>query len=343
MPGAPNGATPPPMPFTVSKDNDWAIDSFIKVPFQLVICDDLHANSKLLLIFLINQIGFRPVSNSVIDRCLNIHRSTRTRCLSELKDLGFISGSESHIILADPVPILNKLRMKRRWLDDQIDELTSLEGSSVKQKVKQENRQRDFMQEATDAWNLYRPKDYSKIRRISTPLVKAVDIHMKELGVKAHDYKEFFSILKAGIERSDFWSKTNSSKTLQSITGIGSPTDKKKANVYALFNDGIDAPASATNEHEREDTTIYPAEYRAVIDEYDAAQTAYSQAYSTRTVTDDHRSYVIRTENALRQIGLDPALFRFKFGIKDWPTDTPEPTTSRVVNWTYDDEYNHAY
>lgn len=331
------------MPFTVSKDKNWTIDAFIKVPFQLVICDELHSNSKLLLMFLINQIGFRSVSNSVIDRCLNIHRSTRARCLTELKELGFISGSDSHIVVSDPVPILNKLRAKRRWLEEQIEEMTSFDKEPLQAAPKQEVKQRDFMQEATDAWNLYRPKDYAKIRRISVPLVKAVDTHMRELGVKAHDYKEFFSILKAGIERSDFWSRTNSNKTLQSITGVGSPTDKKKSNVYSLFNDGIDAPATATSEHERADTVIYPAEYRNVIDEYDAAQTAYSQAYNTRTLSDDHKQYVIRTENALRAIGLDPALFRFKFGIKDWPTDTPEPNSPRIINWTYDDEYNNAY
>lgn len=331
------------MPFTVSKDKDWTIDCFVKVPFQLITCDELHSNSKLLLMFLINQIGFRPVSNSVIDRCLNIHRSTRTRCLAELKELGFIAGGDSHIVVSDPVPILNKLRAKRRWLEDQVEEITSFDAKPLESMVKQEVKQRDFMQEATDAWNLYRPKDYAKIRRISVPLVKAVDTHMRELGVKPHNYKEFFSILKTGVERSDFWSRTNSNKTLQSITGVGSPTDKKKSNVYSLFNDGIDAPANATNEHERADTIIYPAEYRTVIDEYDAAQTAYSQAYNTRSVTDDHRQYVIRTENALIAIGLDPALFRFKFGIKDWPTSVQEPESPRVINWTYDDEYSNAY
>jgi hypothetical protein len=88
---------------------------------------------------------------------------------------------------------------------------------------------------------------------------------------------------------------------------------------------------------------VYPSSYRNIIDEYDAAQTLYSQAYRERSVTDDHRSYVIRTENALKEIGLDPANFRFKFGIRDWPTDTKEPDKSRVINWTYDDEYANAF
>lgn len=267
--------------------------------------------------------------------------------MAELKEFGFISGGETHIILADPVPILEKLKTKRRWLETQIDEITNFDEYylSIEQTAanKPAIKPRDYLQDATDAWNLYRPKDYAKIRRISAQLVKAIDIHMRELGVKAHNYEEFFSIIKTGIERSDFWSNTNSNKTLQSITGIGAPTDKKKSNVYSLFNEGIDAPSVATNEDERADTIVYPAEYRKIIDEYDAAQTAYSQAHGSRSVTDDHRQYVIRTEQALKDIGLDPALFRFKFGIKDWPTDTPEPESSRVVNWTFNDEYSYAY
>lgn len=336
------------MPFTVSKEKNWDVNSFVKVPFQLIICDELHSNSKLLLMLLINQVGFRAVANSVMDRCLNIHRSTRTRCLTELRELGFIKGTDSHIVLCDPVPILQKLKEKRKWLEQQIEEITTFDEPATpdgqQELIASEPvKPRDYMQDATDAWNLYRPKDYKKIRRISSQLVKAVDTHMRELGVKAHNYEEFFSVLKAGIERSDFWLKTNSNKTLQSITGIGCPTDKKKANVYALFNDGIDAPSEGLTEDQRNDTVVYPAHCRNAIDEYDAAQTAYSQAYWNRNLNDGHRDYVIRTEQALKDLGLNPADFRFKFGIRDWPTDTPEPEKSRVVNWTYDDEYNLRY
>jgi len=333
------------MPFIVSKESDWNVNSFVKVPFQLIICDELHSNSKLLLMLLINQIGFKPVSNSVMDRCLNIHRSTRTRCLVELRELGFIKGNDTQIVVCDPMPILLNLKKKRKWLESQIEEIAGT-NEVVKQatlQAEEKPKPRDYLQEATDAWNRYRPKDYRKIRRISSQLVKAIDLHMKDLSVKSHDYEEFFSVLKTGVERSDFWSKTNSNKTLQSITGIGAPTDKKKANVYALFNDGIEAPSSSVEEDERSDTTVYPAAYRNIIDEYDAAQTLYSQAYRERSVTDDHRLYVIRTEKAIVDIGLNPAKFRFKFGIKDWPTETPEPASSRIVNWSYDDENGHAF
>ena len=336
------------MPFVVSKESNFNIAAFVKVPIQLIFCDELHSNSKLLFIMLINQVGFKPVSNSVMDRCLGIHRSTRMRCLVELKELGFIKGTDSNIVICDPIPILQKLKNQKQKTERQIDEMLAFNNASMMETQGEfiepkTVKTRDYFQEATDAWNKYRPKDYRKIRRISSQLVKALDVHMRELGVKPHSYDEFFSILKSGIERSEFWSKINSNKTLQSITGIGTPTDKKKANVYALFNDGIEAPASAISEDERNDTIVYPADYRNIIDEYDAAQTAYSQAYWERSLTDDHRDYLIRTENALRSIGLDPLQFKFKFGIRNWPTDTPEPDSPRVINWTYDDEYNNAF
>ena len=166
---------------------------------------------------------------------------------------------------------------------------------------------------------------------------------MRDLSVHAHNYDEFFSILKAGVEKSDFWSNQNSSKTLQSITGVGSPTDKKKLHVYALFNDGVSKPAAPTEEEERVDTIVFPARYRDLIDEYESAQTAYNEAYRSRTLTDDHRKYVVRTEQAITDAKLDPAQFRFKFGIREWPTSTPEPVESRVVNWSFDDEYGNVY
>lgn len=339
---------PHPVPFTVSKQSDWNVDRFIKVPIQLVICDELHANSKLLLILLMNQVGFKPVHINTIDRCLGIHRSTRVRCLAELREYGFIKGTDSHIVLMNPVPILDKFRLDRAKIEAEIDDVMGFDEYYKKMQEKKQAKEetvkvRNYMQEATDAWNRYRPKDYQKIRRISAQIIKAVDIHMRDLSVHAHNYDEFFSILKAGVEKSDFWLNQNSSKTLQSITGVGTPTDKKKSNVYSLFNDGVNKPAAPTEEEERSDTVIFPSSYRKFIDEYESAQTVYHEAYRNRSLTDDHRHYVIRTEQALQQIGLDPNQFRYKFGIRDWPTDTQEPAESRIVNWSFDDEYGHGY
>lgn len=337
----------PWMPVSVSKQSDWDSKPFVKVPVRLLLCQQLHANSKLLLIFLINQVGFRPVSMTTIDRCLGIHRSTRIRCLQELRELGFVSGTDGHLILADPEPVLVKLHDQHRKTEQEIETLVTdsyavigMDGPNVKAAPAEK---RDFLQEATDSWNRYRPKDYQKIRRISAQLVKSLDFHMRELRIDAHNYDEFFSAIKAGVEASEFWSKTNSNKTLQAIIGIGTPTDKKRGNVYALFNDGVEAPAKPVEEKERNDTIVYPSAYRKLINDYEAAQYSYDQAYRGKGVNDGVIDYVIRTENALKDVGLDPAKFRLKYGITEWPTDTPEPEKSRVVNWTYDDEYGYAY
>ena len=338
------------MPVTVSKSKDWNLTSFLKVPFHLVICDDLTPNSRLLLMFLMNQAGYKSVSMGTIDNLLKIHRSTRLRCLAELKELGFIAGTDAHLLVNDPMPILARLKEKKKRCLDQISVILSqdeyLEMVSLKQQERDarqaETVKRDYLQEATDAWNRYRPKDYQRIRRISAQIIKALDTHMRDLNVPPHSYEEFFSILKAGIEKSDFWSTQNSSKTLQSITGVGTPTDKKRSNVYSLFNDGASCPASPTTEDERVDTVVYPASFRKVIDDYDTAQHCYNEAYRAGQVDSDIESYVIRAEGALRDIGLDPAKFRMKYGIKTWPTAVPEPEESRVIDWSYDDEYGYT-
>lgn len=340
-----------PMGFVASRATDWNLKSFVKVPFHLIVCDSLTPNAKLLLMFLINQIGYKAVALTTIDRCLSIHRSTRIRCMTELKELGFIAGSESHIVVNDPQPILAKLKAERTAVleevsvvinrDEYIEQL--IDKQTEKARKLEEQVPRDFLKEATDAWNRYRPKDYQRIRRISATVLKALEIHMKDLGVAPHNYEEFFSILKSGVEKSNFWSNQNTNKTLLSITGVGSPTDKKRSNVYSLFNAGVSSPAAPTEEKERDDTIVYPASYRPVINDYEAAQHAYNEAYRSGTIDEGIENYVIRTERALKDIKLDPAKFRLKYGMKTWPTDTPEPEYSREIDWIYDDERGYTY
>jgi hypothetical protein len=333
------------MQFVVSKEKNWKLSQFVMVPVSLVMCSQLGPNSKLLLIFLMNQLNYRPVDIVVMDDALGIHRTTRARCLAELRELRFIKGDDKHIVVCDPIPVLTRLKKQRRTTEQELDEIIDRSDDIGRQLqvVPVIAEQRDYLQDATDAWNRYRPKDYQKIRRISAQLVKAVDTHMRDLKVPAHSYDEFFSILKAGVERSPFWSKQNTNKTLQSITGIGNSSDIKKGHVYALFNDGVEAPSASLSEEERADTVVYPAAYRRLIDEYEAAQTSYSQAYFDRKPLEDVASYVTRTEADLVAVGLDPAKFRYKYGISEWPTATPEPEHARIVNWTYDDEYGHGY
>jgi hypothetical protein len=336
------------VPFTVSKATQWEISGhYIKVPVSLVRCKLLTPNAKLLLMMLINQVGWEKTYHATLDLSLDIHRSTRIRCIAELRELGFVSGEDSHYILNDPLPILAKLARQQIRLNTEANRILNMD--AVNKRLDQQEKRaeaavkRDFLQEATDAWNLYRPKNYQKIRRISASVSKALDIHMKELSVDAHNYEEFFSIIKSGVEKSDFWLNQNTNKTLESITGVGNPTDKKRSNVYSLFNAGISDPARPTEEKERVDTIVYPASLRSVISDYESAQHAYNEAYRQGNVDSMVEEYVMRTEQAIKDAGLDPTKFRFKYGMKTWPTGTPEPKESRVIDWVFDDERGYAY
>lgn len=299
-----------------------------------------------MLMFLFNQCGYKTVNAGTIDNLLGIHRATRCRCIAELRELGFIAGTENHIIVKDPIPVLAKLdKVRERCLSEvavYVNRNFAVELMEKPVVAEEPPVKRDYMKEATDAWNAYRPKDYQSIRRISAQLIKAVDIHMKDNQIKAHDYQEFFSLLKSGVEQSDFWANKNTNKTLQSITGIGNPTDKKRSNVYQLLNLGFDKPAQPIQEEDRADTIVYPAAFRPLISDYEGAQFTYNTAYRNRKITSEVEEYVIRTEQALIDVGLDPALFRLKYGMSTWPTDTPEPATSRTPNWVFDDERGYT-
>lgn len=334
------------MKISVSKDSDWDIPVFAKVPLELLLSDDLTANSKLLWIVLANQANFRPIDKSVLDKRLGIHRATRIRCMTELKELGLLSGTADHIVMHDPIQILLKLRKadaeSRRIVEEEMLAPYVVEPKKTKAKPKttQPKEEINYFDIATDAWNKYRPANYSKINRLSVQLLKAVDMHIKALGLKSHDYENFFAVLKAGVEHSVFWSKQNTSKTLQSITGIGDPQTKKYQNVYGLYNEGLNYDkANALEEDQRSDELVVSSKLRKVIDEYDNLHYLYynmtrNDPDNLHTLTDR----IVSVENQIRDAGLDPAKFRMKYQMSSWPTDIPEPETSRQRFWVYDDE-----
>jgi hypothetical protein len=330
----------PAVKISVSKDSNWELSSFAKAPLELLLCDDLNANSKLLWIVLNNQANFRPIDKSVLDKRIGIHRATRIRCMAELKDLGFISGTADHLIIHNPIPILRQLRKmdteSRRIVEEEM--LEPFTEQPIKPKKQKETR--NYVAEATDAWNKYRPANYSKVNRLSAHLLKSIDMHISALGLDAHDYENFFSVLKAGVEHSPFWSTQNSSKTLQSITGIGQPQSKKYQNVHDLYNEGLNHDkGQAVSETDRCDEIVLSSDLRKVIDDYDELHYMYynlsrSDPDSLDTLTDR----IVEAETKLRDAGLDPARFRMKYQLSHWPTDVPEPELSRQRFWIYDDE-----
>jgi hypothetical protein len=335
-------------PVIVSKASQWDCQSsFVKVPVRLLLCDALTSNAKLLWMTLANQAGFRPISKSVLDCRLGIHRSTRSRLMEELRDLGFVSGTDRHLIVNDPIPILEKLEKE----DDESRVLAKEqmlsepdETANEKPKPKKKEEKHDYVMQATESWNKHRPTNYQKINRLSSQLLKAIDLHLTALGMKIGDYDQFFSVLKTGIERSKFWSNENSSKTLQSIVGIGSPTSKKFQNVFSLYNDGLepedneDFKRRADNKPKR----VIEASLRKLIDQYDEAQYYYVEAAAPSSAykhqLDSRTLFLIQTEEAMRNAGLEPADFRMMNNYVEWPTDTPAPSKARERFWTYTDE-----
>lgn len=327
---------------SVSKERSWdCSQNFVKVPVELVASCDLSSGAKVLWTILVNQAGFRPISKAQLDTVLGVHRATRLRLLKELREIGLVKGTESHLLLVDPLPVLRELRKQREVAQRTLAE-TILRDSSTPQpeKIKEPKEKPDYFRAATEAWNAYRPKDYAKVIKLSAGLLQAIDAHLKALKIQAHDYNAFFSVLKAGVDRSDFWANQNSSKTLQSIVGFGSPTAKKFHNVFSLYNDGLEAPvAKPLTEKERRDKVVYPKSYQRLIDDYDEAQHYYYECYfKPDCATDIASQFLIEKEQALAEVGLDPALFRVmdhRADYVEWPTETPTPTKPREIFWTY--------
>lgn len=328
---------------SVSKSHDWRIARFAKVPFELLCCDDLQPNAKLLWIALASQADYAPIDKGVLDKRIGIHRATRIRCIAELRELGFLAGTNEHLILRDPIPILRKLRVADiKYRDALYKEMLdpTLLDEPVASKPVDKKPKVDYLEEARLAWNKYRPKNYAKINKMSDQLIKSIDLHMKSLGIPSHEYEHFFSILKAGVEHSNFWAKENTSKTLQSIIGIGSPIQKKYQNVYALYNEGLNHESvEAVNEEDRSDEVILPARLRKLIDGYDELHYLYFNMLRNDPGNIDTLSdRIIEAEKEFIKEKLDPAKFRMKYQLSSWPSDIPEPEESRERFWRYDDE-----
>jgi len=328
---------------SVSSEKGWIVNSnFVKVPVEVLTSAELSTSAKLLWMILANQSDFRPIHKSQIDLALSVHRGTRLRLFKELRDLGLIHGQEHHVLLSDPRPILRKLAKERRQAHELMDETVCRDTSEPVQlpDTKETKEKPDYFTLATEAWNLYRPADYAKVRKLSSGLLQALDAHLKALKLNAHDYHLFFSVIKAGVERSRFWSHENSSKTLQSIIGFGAPTAKKFSNVYTLYNDGLDEPKSQPiEEHQRIEKIVLPKHCRKIIDDYDEAQYHYYECYFKPDCDTEYAAkFLIEKEEKLKAEGLDPASFRLMHHSVDlvaWPTDTPAPTKPREQFWSY--------
>lgn len=339
-----------PMELKILKIGVWKTHRFAKIPLELMLCDELQPTSKLLWIVLANQADFKSIEKAVLDRCIGIHRSTRIRCLAELRHFGLVEGEEPNIFLPDPIPILTGIKENRTRIDEQARQSFGLKEAEKTVTEPQQPRPKKVNEKIAESWNRNRPNSYATVAKISDPIAKAVQFHMNELGLKPDSYDEFFCALSTGIIRSKFWSNQNTHKTLSSIIGIGTPEEKKRQNVFNLYNDGVERiqegykPNSSSNVQSK-DKVVYPSSYRCFIEDYEAAQLAYSRAIETdsKTYIDGSSDRIVECEQKIAELGLNPADFRYALNILEWPTDTPHPKGSRVQFWSYDDEEGATY
>lgn len=170
------------MKITISKDEEWHIASFAKAPLELLLCDDLLPTTKLLWIVLANQANFRPIDRTVLDRRIGIHRSTRLRAMAELREAGLISGTESHVVVHNPIPILASLEKEDIRSREIAKVELGIDTTPVPEVAKKQSRGTvDYNEAARLSWNSYRPANYSKVNRMSSHVVKAIDSHIGRL------------------------------------------------------------------------------------------------------------------------------------------------------------------
>jgi len=329
------------------KKDDWdTCSSFVKVPVRLVACMHISANAKVLWITLANQaFRKRSISKSALDRVVGVHRSTRIRLLEELIDCGLVSVSSNtdRIILNEPEEALDKLETQQSAIRKKIKEeiLDDLEPISKPKQPKGETKAKPLTTEqacviAAESWNQNRPKGYSKIRQMSQHVLKAVNMHMNSLNCKPNDYDEFFKTLKIGIEKSRFWSKENVTKSLQSITGVGNPTDKKFQNVHSLYNDGLEAQDPNAEKFAENGYLILPRTLQEPLEQYMWVQTQLSMT-NDKALAQRCKPQILEIEQTIRDHGLDPQRFRRNFCLTSWPTDVEENTTDKDFFWTFED------
>lgn len=310
-------------------------------------CTHISANAKVLWITLANQaFRKRSISKSALDKVVGVHRSTRIRLLEELTDCGlvYVSKNTDNITLSDPEEALDKLEahqtaVRKRIKEEILDDLEPIEKPKPKKEEAKAKslRMEDACLTAAECWNENRPKGYAKIRVMSQHLLKAVNTHMSSLNCKPQDYESFFKILKVGIEKSRFWSKENVTKTLQSITGVGNPTDKKFQNVHSLFNEGLEAQDPHAEKFAENGYLILPRVLQDPLEQYMWVQTQLSMT-NDKNLAQRCKPQIIEIEQTLRDHGLDPQRFRRNFCLTCWPTDVKENTTDKDFFWTFEDD-----
>lgn len=323
------------MAFTVKRATDWPAEDDQALLRRFLCCTNIRPIPKLVWSMLFALGDSRLESITDIDIALSIHRHTRANALTELMELGFLRGMVAGVIVRDPLSANPRLQYHSPIFADGAEEG---DGTEVPAKTR--------AQQFAAAWNANRPADYAKLRQPHAGLIKAVNSHMKDLGLTPYDYEAFFSVLAAGVRRNQFWSKENRSKTLASITGLNRPTEKKSANVLRLYSEGLEAPEDERHEPEQSDTLVLPTLLRPLISEYHAAQHAYAVAYDMGRVQAGHAGRLHQAEAAIVGAGYTPQSFRLllpQVPDDEWPTSTANPGPEGAREYVFEDDLNKRF
>lgn len=314
------------------------IDHFIKVPFEILQTDSLTAADKLLWALLRNIAEFRPVSRQTLDKMLGCHRTTRQRSLDTLENMGFITITNNKIIIEDHRKVLLDIRngeaKSTKIMMHPLEKL-ALENEQAKATPRPSSKQ---FSEILDAWNNNLPKGYQRLRKVNVQLLKAIDQHMLSLNLQPGQYDLFFSTLRIGVENSQFWSTTNSCKTLTSITGVGNPTQQKSQNVLNLYNSGEDLRERGVKPKHVD--LVLSARYRHLIDDYREAEYKFVAERDSEKAIEFWSSRIRELEAKMKEARINPRDIRRYDVTLDgltWPTAT-ELGSQPFATIVYDDE-----
>jgi hypothetical protein len=312
---------------SISRNGDWKVQSFIKLPLEILRCQYLNSYDKILWAVLNNLADFPQLNKTDLDRLTGVHRTTRMRSIAALEYYGFILTDSDEIVINDYLAVIQYLR-----------QYPPAEFIYQKPQVKDDSQ--TFMNQAAEAWNRNLPSGYAKMRKMSVQLLKSLDTHIASLGLTPRDYDDFFSVIKKGISKSDFWSSMNSSKTLASIIGIGNPSAQKFHNVCTLYNEGLEELAY-DNFNVSKDKIYVNRKYRDLILSYAAADYHYAELYE-KGIDPDQSEFaqeIIDLEEKLKKNKIDPSYFRVPHKALQsgpWPTGTPYPVRSYRLVYTDD-------
>lgn len=267
----------------VSRQWDYR-SGWVRAPLREIVFNDrLSKQARLLWLWLASVPDGSAASWGECETMLRCGTKARRSCMSQLITEGYISVTEDgSVILNDPYEVFNNKRqeilkgLREEWsqeiefieaiesnvasynqiklekkIDEQLEGVTQPEPKpEPKPKPKSTKKNVD---DVIESWNKCKPESYSGMRTISIKQQECIDKHMKNLGLPKASVEDFICSVCAGLNRSEFWSKTvdQSGRNFNSVFGYGNPQDVKMRNIESLYNLGKEDRVEVTKIEQR--------------------------------------------------------------------------------------------